>query len=992
MLNKSLYRVVCLAFFLVAAISATVCAEINFDFGLPLFGHEEIRFEKTKPSDFNLQLLKKYLTEQQGNTLAQLHAITRWFSLIKLSDTPRRDELIKLSSVFFASVGKKSFTEGERLRDIFFTGLLLSIDKDTDQVNSKDREFEDLLIDSEEKLAKNPDYWLVKGIVFQELRNRPNGYFEPMKPEEDLKRALTLIPRTAHYYYVMGQAFRFLGSMDSSLFLSIASYEKASSLDPRNPKLQNSLLGIYMGLHEDYQTRNKPEPFWLEEAVYKKILELSPNNPHALNNLGYLYAEYGVNTQISQELCQRAVDLEPESPGFRDSLGWAAFKNHDYRKAEEELKKSLSIKMNVYEPHYHLATVYYAQGNFESAAEHYENAIKIRPDSAEALNNLAYLYTEKNSNIEKAIAMAEAAVQLEKNNASYIDTLGWAYYRNGDHEKALALLLKANQLVPGQGEVLLHVGRVYLDKNDFASAITYLREAFKADPKLKDPDNSLYLAVRLKAYHSAMADYQSLMGDRADKEKVTNILMSIARLYQEEKLYDQAIDMTKLCSDIKSGVRSLNEPVFDSYKLANTAEPPTVSEEEAPTAPTVALEGQPAETPADSSNAPPPAANQDEKPVDKLFAGLPPGSHHPLIVSFGPLFFKLLETVLPAAANFSDKSVTIFIGQPIRIRKSVIVRIDSEATSGSTLLALLNNYFAQLNVKQQLSETPDRCVFSFGNKRINAVADRNSVYLSSRSFSASDTPELLGQIIPFNPESFLEIIYDWNNLLALVPRLFKPFIANPLAPFVRIYTRYTFKNGTLNEFSTATTGKAENEDFMKKFARELFAFKLQTQQLGINTTIKVRGDENLIYVSTDFENAASWVVARCKLDNPLLKKVLDHYLARSICFLNRMFFAPDLTKCCPAGGKITTDEFSGLIQCSQHRDTPAIPLILDEHACCAYNRSRLFRQLQNSKPSTASNTLVIPDQATEENAMPRCPTSGSWTIDEKGIKCSEHEN
>ncbi|MDD3146495.1 MAG: tetratricopeptide repeat protein, partial [Candidatus Riflebacteria bacterium] len=671
MLNKLFCRILFFSLFFATLLVSPVRGEVNFDFGLPLFGQEEIRFEKTKPSDFNLQLLKKYLTEQQGNTLAQLHAITRWFSLIKLSDTPRRDELIKLSTSLLKSTGKADFTNEERLRDIFFNGLLLSIDKTEDKTNSKDHAFEELLLESEDRFNKNHDYWLIKGILFQELRNRPNGYFEPMKPEEDLKRALTLIPKTAHYYYVMGQAFRLLGSMDTSLFLSIASYEKASSLDPRNPKLQNSLLGIYMGLHEDYQSRNKPEPFWLEEAVYKKILELSPNNPHALNNLGYLYAEYGVNTKTAQELCQRAVDMAPESPGFRDSLGWAAFKNHDFKKAEEELKKSLSMKMNVYDPHYHLATVYYAMGELDKAAEHYDHAIKLRPDSAEAMNNLAYLYTEQNTNISKAIELAERAVQIEKNNASYIDTLGWAYYRDGQIDRALSLLLKANQLVAGQGEVLLHIGRVYLDKNDFELAITYLREAFKADPKLKDPDNALYLAVRLKGYHSSLADYHSLMGDRADKDKINSILMSIARLYQEEKLYDQAIDITKLCSDIKSGVRSLDKPVFDSYSLGR-AEDKAQPNDEADEAANADL---PAETdtntpselessgeqPATSSSAG--AANQT---VDKLFSGMPPASSHPLIISFGPKFFEWVSAALPAMQNFTDKSVTIFIKRPVK--------------------------------------------------------------------------------------------------------------------------------------------------------------------------------------------------------------------------------------------------------------------------------------------------------------------------------------
>ena len=44
--------------------------------------------------------------------------------------------------------------------------------------------------------------------------------------------------------------------------------------------------------------------------------------------------------------------------------------------------------------------------------------------------------------------MAKKANKLEANNASYLDTLGWAYYRNGDLDNALIYLQKANTLVP----------------------------------------------------------------------------------------------------------------------------------------------------------------------------------------------------------------------------------------------------------------------------------------------------------------------------------------------------------------------------------------------------------------------------------------------------------------------------------------------------------------------------------------------------------------
>jgi len=986
---------------LTGAFCSQAKAEVNFDFGLPLFGFEEIRFEKSKPSDFNVHLLKKFMIEHEGELLQQLHGINRWFSLLRLSDAPRRDELIKAGSDIFSSAGKKKSSNREKLLEIFFFGLLLSQDRSPDPGNKKDQAYEDLLIDAEELLAEAGDYWLIKGIVFHLLRNRPNDYFTPMKPEEDLKRALSMIPRTAHYYFVMGQAFRFLGSMDSSLFLSIASYERASSLDPRNHKLQNALLGIYMGLHEDYQGLGKQEPFWLEEAVYKKILAISPHNPHALNNLGYLYAEYGVNSKEAQELCQRASDINPENPGFHDSLGWAAFKNHDYKKAEEELNKSLAIKKNVYEPHYHLGTVYYATGQTEKAAEHYEQAIAIKPDAVEALNNLAYLYIEQNRKLSEAMNMAKSAVKLEPNNASYIDTLGWAYYRLGKLDTALPLLLKAAQIAPGQGEILLHIGRVYLDLNDFDQALSYLKEAYKEDPKLDDPDNSLYVAIRLKNYHKALADYHNIFGENADRNKINNILMGIARMYQEEKLFDKAIEITKLCSEIKNGEKSLKEPLFSSYKLADDAKPQiTVAENESETEALIPPGENVAtavETPVDAnteSNLE--AAEKTEETTEtsdkKLFAGLPPVTGHPIALAFGPRFFEQIQTFLPGMNAFAGKSVTVFIDKFRRLGKTAVIRIESKDTSGKIMMTLVSDFFCQLSGVPEPTKNDTTTKFTFKSKRqMFMQAEGNSLYISASPFKDSASIDLLKTVLKYDENNFAAIIYDWQAISKLLPSFVRPFIANPFRPFIKIYTRYTYENGNLNEFSTITTGKTENEAFMRSFARELFGFKIFTGKIGIESTIRVRYDKDIIYVSTDFEQVDKFVQKRLKIINPILMRLIMRYLDHTRCFLNRMFYSLEQINTCPNGGKTHVDAQTGIVTCSDHVMAPAIAVFMNAANSCKFSCMRLNKILESSKVNDLSSADL--EKLADEMGIPLCPDSGSWSKKSgEPVKCSHHEN
>jgi tetratricopeptide (TPR) repeat protein len=974
------------------AIFSNLYAEAAFDFGLPLFGLEEVRFEKSKTPDFNFQLLKKYLNEHHGSPLHHLHAITRWFSLIKLSDTPRRAELIELSSKFFSTAAMKEITDAERLNEVFFRGLLLVDDKNTKDDNSADEKFEELLLANEAPLAASPDYFIVKGIVFHYLRHRPNSYFSVMKPEEDLKKALVKIPRTAHYYYVLGQAFRLLGTEESSLFLAIASYEKSASLDPRNPKLQNSLLGIYMGLHEDFQARNKTEPFWLEEAVYKKILTLSPNNPYALNNLGYLYAEYGVNTDIAQELCLKAVELSPDNPGFRDSLGWAAFKNKDYRKAEEELKKSLTMRDNVYDPHYHLATLYYATQQLDQAEEYYRKALKLKPDAAETLNNLAYLLAEQNRKIEEATAMAQTAVKLEPNNASYLDTLGWLHYRAGNLDQALNILLKSAQIAPGQGEILMHIGVVYLDKGEFSTALDYLKQAQKADPNLKETEAALYMALRLKGYFTSLSEYHSMYGKNVDRDRICHILTGIARLYQEERQYEKAIEYTKICADVRNNRLALDKPLFAFYNLPEAKENPKT---ENPLLPDESAEELPKTTVAEEdSESTDKSKSINESDADEL-EQIPENPGFPIVISLGPDFFKFAAKIFPTLDQFEKTSLTFFIKHFFKPGRELTVRIESEELTGTGMVSLCADFFRQLNWKVQEGEQADSYQISIRGKTLVLLADRNSVYFTTDLIPDEKVLEKLTAICPHYSDTLATIFFDWKVLQGQLPSFIKPFVKNPMAPFIRSVSRYAYKDSVFSEFSIMTTGKEENNQFMRNLARRLFAFKMQAKAVDLEATIKVRGENDLVYLLVDVEGLPDYLEKRFSpLMRQMIEKLVDIGLSQSRCFISRMFYYPGAEKVCPTVGKISVDGFSGLVHCDTHQELPAIPFFINEAAACRFRRLRLEKIIEelpeSSKKGKKNENLLI--ELIKEYNLLGCPTSGTFSLDENGkVNCSDHE-
>jgi tetratricopeptide (TPR) repeat protein len=82
-----------------------------------------------------------------------------------------------------------------------------------------------------------------------------------------------------------------------------------------------------------------------KEAVnyYEKALELDENSPTALNGLGYILADSGIDPARGLRFCRRAVDRSPQNAAYLDSLGWAYYKNGEYTESRTWLRRAFDL-------------------------------------------------------------------------------------------------------------------------------------------------------------------------------------------------------------------------------------------------------------------------------------------------------------------------------------------------------------------------------------------------------------------------------------------------------------------------------------------------------------------------------------------------------------------------------------------------------------------------------------------------------------------------
>jgi tetratricopeptide (TPR) repeat protein len=128
-----------------------------------------------------------------------------------------------------------------------------------------------------------------------------------------------------------------------------------------------------------------------------------------------------------------------------------------------------------------LALVYDGLNRFGESDSLYEMALVLEPGNHLALNNFAYSLAERDTLLERALAMSTKAVSAQPENPSYLDTIGWIYYRLGDYRRALEEVAKAVAKGEASAVVIEHLGDIHYRLGEREKALEYWKRALGMD-------------------------------------------------------------------------------------------------------------------------------------------------------------------------------------------------------------------------------------------------------------------------------------------------------------------------------------------------------------------------------------------------------------------------------------------------------------------------------------------------------------------------------
>ncbi|MBI5471278.1 MAG: tetratricopeptide repeat protein [Ignavibacteriae bacterium] len=128
-----------------------------------------------------------------------------------------------------------------------------------------------------------------------------------------------------------------------------------------------------------------------------------------------------------------------------------------------------------------LALIYDGLKRYDESDSLYEAALRIDPNNHLTLNNYSYSMSERGIQLQRALEMAKKAIEQQPENQSYLDTIGWIYFKLGIYSEAEKYVKKAIEKGNANAVLYEHMGDIYARMNDTERALEQWNIALKLD-------------------------------------------------------------------------------------------------------------------------------------------------------------------------------------------------------------------------------------------------------------------------------------------------------------------------------------------------------------------------------------------------------------------------------------------------------------------------------------------------------------------------------
>jgi tetratricopeptide (TPR) repeat protein len=384
----------------------------------------------------------------------------------------------------------------------------------------------------------------------------------------------------AYYHYTMAHMYEeMVTAYGRSDLASKATeeYRLAIEADPSSEFLNSALAELYVKTGR------------IADAVKEAqdIIKRDPKNLEAHRLLGRIYLRSlgdmpGGNgsdniLRLAIDQYEQIVKLDPDSVDDHLLLGRLYRFNNDLQKAEAELKTAIKIDPNSEEAVTTLAMLYTDEGDTGHALK----VLSSIPDSgrsAKLYSALGAAY-EQRKDYKSAIDAYKHAVMLDRDNLDAIRGLAENYLNDGELDSALEQYKVIADSNPEDAQTYVRIAEIYRREGKYDQALESLKRAETLVPDTMDVPYSMAAVYQAQGrYDDAVKLLQDLIkktekseigSSQADRNNRAIFVERLGMIYREQENYSAAIDtFRKMLPLGDENARSGYQEMIDTYREA----------------------------------------------------------------------------------------------------------------------------------------------------------------------------------------------------------------------------------------------------------------------------------------------------------------------------------------------------------------------------------------------------------------------------------------
>ena len=176
------------------------------------------------------------------------------------------------------------------------------------------------------------------------------------------------------------------------------------------------------------------------------------------------------------------VRLHPGEPDPYLLLGIALLRLRDPRAAELNINRALALRPDDVEARTLLGWIQLEiRGDFDAAIKEYSEVVRLRPNLAEAYNNLGVAQKRKGE-LDKAAASFNRALELKPDHSGALSNRGWVFAEENKWSEARHDFEHALQINPADDGALYGLAEALRESRDYAGAQQTLGRLISRSP------------------------------------------------------------------------------------------------------------------------------------------------------------------------------------------------------------------------------------------------------------------------------------------------------------------------------------------------------------------------------------------------------------------------------------------------------------------------------------------------------------------------------